>query len=364
MDQQRIYDVLSGRRRGAGAGAIRALLLVGSGPYRLIAQLRRRCYRAGLLPASRAAAAVISVGNITVGGTGKTPMVAWVVDRLVRAGASPAILTRGYGAAGGVSDEAEVLRKTTARPVIVNPDRRAGAARAVALGADVLVMDDGFQHRALARDLDIVLIDATRPFGFGHCLPRGLLREPPGALIDADAIVITHSDEVSPARLAKIRRRLKSLAPKASQHTAIHSPTALLDPDGRRCRTDALAGRRVLAFCGVGNPDSFFAQLRRLDIDVVCGKAFEDHAAYGDAEIGRLRKAAAASRAEAVLTTQKDFVKIADVDLGAELWQITVEMEVTGGGDELAEMVIRAWRSGPAAGPPDAGRLNRRRQGG
>ena len=175
-------EIMSGRRRGAGASLLRAALATVAGPYAGTMWLRRWMYRRALLPSRRAKVPVICIGNITTGGTGKTPMVAWVVGRLKAAGCNPAILTRGYRPAAGQSDEAELLKHLCDAPVVINGDRPAGAAQAVAGGADVLVMDDGFQHRRLRRDMDVVLIDATNPFGYGHCLPRGLLREGPSAL--------------------------------------------------------------------------------------------------------------------------------------------------------------------------------------
>ncbi|RLG28969.1 tetraacyldisaccharide 4'-kinase, partial [Methanosarcinales archaeon] len=178
MDTEQVRDIMSGRRRGVGAAALRAAAAVASCPYAAAMRLRRWAYRKGVLSSRSARAGVICVGNITTGGTGKTPMVAWVVDRLAQAGKTPAILTRGYRSAEGGSDEAALLKRLTGAAVVVNPDRAAGAKQALAGGADVLVMDDGFQHLRLRRDLDVVLIDATNPFGFGRCLPRGMLREP------------------------------------------------------------------------------------------------------------------------------------------------------------------------------------------
>jgi len=343
MDQQDIAEILSGRRRTPGAAVLRSLLLPVSWPYGWAMALRRCCYRREIVSRRSAPVPVISVGNVTTGGTGKTPMVAWVVGRLAEAGASPAIITRGYRPSAGRSDEAELLGRLTGCPVVVNCDRAAAANEASARGADVLVMDDGFQHLRLARDLDIVLIDATRPFGYGYCLPRGLLREPLRALRAADAVVITRSDEVAGEQLARLRGRAAELAPAASIHLAVHEPTRLEDRAGRQMPPDALAGRRVFAFCGIGNPGSFFRCLEHTGAELLCRRALDDHVDYIPQVTEPLRKAAADSEAEMMVTTQKDFVKLSHADFGRELWQLVVEMKVTEGLAELTEKVTTTW---------------------
>jgi len=332
-------DILSGRRRGLCASVVRAGLSSAAVPYSAAMRLRRWAYRRGLLNRRRADAPVISVGNITTGGTGKTPMVAWVVQHLKGASRTPAVLIRGYKAVEGQSDEAELLRQLTHVPVIINPDRVAGAREAVARGADVLVMDDGFQHLALRRDLNIVLIDATNPFGYGRCLPRGLLREPVAALTDADAVVITRSDEVESPRLEELRRRLDNLAPNASFHAAVHQPVGLIDEAGAKLPPDALNRRRVCALCGIGNPESFARTLERLGADIVSRCVFDDHVAYTPARIDAIRHACRDGRAELLVTTEKDFVKLAGVSLPVPLWRLAVVMNIVEGEQQLIDRI-------------------------
>jgi len=341
MDETAIRDIMSGRRRGVAASALRVLLGALSVPYAGLMRLRRWAYRHRLLGSRSAQVPVISIGNVTTGGTGKTPMVAWVVQRLKRAGRDPAILIRGYKAAGGVADEAEMLFKQTGVPVVVNPDRVSAAAAAVEAGVDCLVLDDGFQHRRLRRDLDVVLIDATNPFGFGRVLPRGLLREPASALRDADAIVITRCDLIAPADLARLRDRLVRLAPAASMHLAGHVVTTVIAPGGQRAPGTVLAGKRVGAFCGLGNPEAFFATLAQAGAEVAATVAFDDHAAYDAAALGRI--AAAAGGCEILVTTAKDRVKIADpAVLPAPLWTVQVAIGLTEGADALAAKILAA----------------------
>jgi len=192
---------------------------------------------------------------------------------------------------------------------VVNPDRVAGARSAVAAGADVLVMDDGFQHMRLRRDLDIVTIDATCPFGYGAVLPRGLLREPIEALDDADAIVLTRCDQVDEAALAAVRQRLATLAPRAVVAESVMAPMALRGFDGSEAPPGSLAGEAVWAFCGVGNPEAFYATLETLGARLVGRSSFNDHHAYDDRDIARLIDSARAAGA-ALITTAKDAVRL------------------------------------------------------
>ncbi len=341
MDERRAMDILSGRRRGLAPTLLRTALLAASGPYALVMRLRRALYRLGLLPRRRAAAPVLCVGNLTTGGTGKTPMVAWIVSRLREMGYRPAVLTRGYKSVAGVSDEAELLRRTTGAKVFVDADRAAAAKAAVADGADVLVMDDGFQHLRLRRDLDIVLIDATNPFGYGHCLPRGLLREPPAALRDAACVVVTRSDAVPGDELAALRARLRALAPRASLHTAAHRPVAFLDVTGAARPLDALAGRKVCALAGIGNPEPFFRMLDNLHVRLVDRRAVGDHAEYAGPLLETLRDGLAGCEAELVVTTEKDYVRLAAVPLPRPVWRLAVEIDLLDGRDELLSAVRR-----------------------
>jgi tetraacyldisaccharide 4'-kinase len=338
MDEKRVRDIMGGRHRGVTSSLLRAGAWAMSNPYGLLMRIRRGLYRLGLLPALKAGAAVISVGNLTTGGTGKTPMVAWVVGRLREMGREPAILTRGYKPAAGKSDEAELLWQMTGAPVVVNPDRVEGARAAVEAGADVLVLDDGFQHLRLARDLDIVLVDATNPFGYDHCLPRGLLREPPSALRDADAVVITRCDLVSEEQLGQLRRRLGRLARRGAGGAdppiclAAHLATGVADAVGRRFPPSALAGKKVCAFCGIGNPEGFFVTVARAGA-VLAGKiALDDHAVYDPPALQRVSQVARDCQAEVLLTTAKDRVKIdRPGDLPLPLWTLLVSVGIVEG---------------------------------
>ncbi len=338
MDQQAVREILSGRRKGPGAALLRAAAWPASKAYAAAMRLRR-----ALAVGRRAAVPVISVGNITTGGTGKTPMVAWLVDQLKRMGREPAVLTRGYKGREGRSDEAEMLYRRTGVPVVVDADRVSAAAAAVAAGADVLVLDDGFQHLRLRRDLDIVLIDATCPFGYGHVLPRGLLREPLSALRWAHAVVITRCDLVDPDELNRLAQRLRRLAPDASLHRAGHVPSAVIVRGGRHLPPEVLTGRRLFAFCGIGNPEGFFASLAAAGAELAGTLALNDHVEYVPATLERIASSAGAGGAEALVTTAKDRVKIEDpAALPLPLWTVQVEIGLKAGAEELLAKVRAA----------------------
>ncbi len=228
MDPRVFRELVSGQRQGLWADAARAGLRMLEGPYALGAAWRGWRYDSGRADVNHVPVPVISVGNLTVGGTGKTPMVAWLAKMLLNAGRRVAVLSRGYGASPNQpNDEALMLAQVVPEAVhLQDPDRSAAARQAVAGGADVLVLDDGFQHRRLARDLDIVLLDGLAPFGHDHLLPRGLLRESVRGLRRAAAIVVTRSDLLDATARHSLCQRIAQLAPQAVLAWARHQPTS------------------------------------------------------------------------------------------------------------------------------------------
>lgn len=295
-------------------------------------------------PTYRCAAPVISVGNLTVGGTGKTPMVIAIVERLVRSGMKPAVLMRGYRAdASGMNDEQRLIQRACPNVLCLADPNRCRAARAAVErhGSDALILDDGFQHRRLARDLDLVLIDATCPFGFDRLLPRGLLREPVGSLRRAHAVVITRADEVDAQALRAVRSRIESLCPHIPLLAARHRVAGLVDLEGNGA--GALStGCKVFAFAGIGNPQSFHSTLKRMGADVVGTRWRPDHAHYGPRDVESLLREAAAHRADLLVTTEKDAVKLIEhrARLQDRLRIVRIAVEFLDDGDKMLEELL------------------------
>jgi tetraacyldisaccharide 4'-kinase len=294
---------------------------------------------------------VISVGNVTVGGTGKTPLVIEVVRRLRTQGRRPAILPRGYRAvAGQAADEVREFHESLPEtPVVVNADRVAGAATArAAHNADCVVLDDGFQHRRLGRDLDIVLIDALAPWGGGWVLPAGRLREPLGSLRRADAFVITRANQVEAARVEVVCAELRRWAGDRPIYRAGVEAEGLRCADGRLTPPTELAGRRVLPVCGIGNPRTFQQVLSGLTGDAEAGRVYPDHHNYERRDALAICAAARQRGAEWVVTTRKDWVKLVAVwpDAGVELTRLDVRLRLLEASDDF-DAQLRALFGGP-----------------
>jgi len=341
---QAYLDLVSGRRRGAGAAVLRGLLRVGAGPYALAAGLRNWAYGCGLRRVAKIDAPVVSVGNITAGGTGKTPLVQWLARRLRERGVRVAVLSRGYGARALPEDRADVAGNDETDmlaanlpdvPQLVDPDRVASARIAVGeLGMQCLILDDGFQHRRLARDLDIVTIDALNPFGYRHLLPRGLLREPVRSLRRAHVIVLTRCDQSD--GVPDLHRRIARIAPDAAVVESRHAPVDLVDAHDASEPLDRLRGCRIVAVCGIGNPEGFRRTLADCGADIAAFLAFPDHHAYTPDDRRTVYETAAEAGAEAVVTTQKDLAKlVAGTPPPRTTRALRVELEVTAGGGLL-----------------------------
>ena len=335
----------------AARRAARCRLAACAAVYGAAVRRRNRAYDEGRREVVRAGVPVISIGNITAGGTGKTPMAAHLACLLRDRGRRPAILSRGYGRdpRSGLDDENRMLaRLAPGVPLVVRLDRAAGAREAVErLGADVLLLDDGFQHRRLARDLDVVLIDALMPFGGGRLLPLGWLREPLDGLARAGAFVITRSDLADAECLDAIRSQLRRHAPDAPVALAVHRPVGarlLAGGAGGGVALDSLAGGRWGAFCGIGNPEGFRGTLRALGVEPVPFRAFPDHHRYGPDELAGLIEAAARDGLSGLLTTEKDEEKVLaalPAQVAVPVVALAVRMELTEGGESLAGLVFR-----------------------
>ncbi len=307
------------------------ILRMAAVPYGIVVRVRNLCYDSGRAQIHRADVPVICVGNLTLGGTGKTPMVAWLCRWLRGHHVRVAIVSRGYGSRDGAhNDEAlELHQQLPDVPHLQNPDRVAAVSVAQEeLAAQVIVLDDGFQHRRLHRDIDIVLIDATEPFGHGFLFPRGTLREPLGSLRRADVIVLSRADHVGEARRQAIRSRIRKLNREAIWVETSHQPNGLLNSGNELRPMRDLRGEPVATFCGVGNPDAFSQTVRTCGCRVVATRVFPDHHPFSNDDIESLSRWAHALEVAAVLCTQKDLVKIGLDQLGGKpLWAVTIEMK-------------------------------------
>jgi tetraacyldisaccharide 4'-kinase len=315
----------------ASARVGRALLAPASALFAAAARARSILYDAGLLASHPLALPALSVGNLSVGGTGKTPIAAFLARTLRDRGSRPAIITRGYG-----GDEPLVhARLNPDIPVIVTPDRVQGAQRARALGADVVVLDDAFQHRRAQRTIDVVLVSADRWHAGLRVLPAGPLREPPIALRRATLVIITR--KAVPADVADaVGRWVASAAPRvpvATAHLALGELQAWGSDD--RCNTGELRGRTVLAAAAVGDPSAFAAQLEAAGAHVRL-RAFRDHHRFTATDVRELTSQATAD--DLVVCTLKDAVKLGPLwPTGAPtLWYPTQDIILERGADALA----------------------------
>ena len=322
---------------------LRTVLRLLSLPYRGAVAARNRLYDLGFLPQAKLPCPVIAVGNLTVGGTGKTPTVILLANMLREKGYRPAVLSRGYGgnarsSVGIVSDEHQLLmgwreagdepvliaRAVPGVPVLTGPRRSLTGRIAVdRFNATVLILDDAFQHRQLFRDLDIVLVNGALPFGNGLLLPGGPLREPEASLRRAHLIIRTgaEGDPIEPLEAAVAGLPL---------FRGIHRPKGIIEGYGSPLLSAGLLrGEKVSAFAGIGRPEIFRRSLIALGADVVSFTIFPDHYRYSRYDLDALRRLAAASGSQRIVTTEKDGIRLADFpEFMAEISLLRVEMEI------------------------------------
>jgi tetraacyldisaccharide 4'-kinase len=313
--------------------------------YGAITRARASLYERGTFRTVKLSRPVISVGNMTAGGTGKTPLVEWVARALAASGKKVCILTRGYGRANPdrrvlvsngttvfsnpleAGDEPYLLASNLSglAAVVVDANRIAAGEGAIKhLGTDCFVLDDGFQHLQLVRDLNIVTIDATNPWGGGQMLPWGRLREPIEGLKRADCIVLTRCDQVQnidPLRLELARLSGDRPIFESRMRTLQMAPL-------NKSETVTIPKEPVAAFCAVGNPQSFFAQIRRDGFEPVLQKFFADHHVYTQADVDKVVKSAKQAGAQSLITTAKDAVKLHALSFAIPCYSLNIEMQI------------------------------------
>lgn len=328
-------SIMSGRRRDPLAHLLRGGLWIASGAYSIATSIRNRRYDSGASAVHRCQAGVISVGNLTTGGTGKTPIVCylarWLRDNDVRVG----IVSRGYGRGNeDCNDEAmELHDRLPDVPHVQDPDRVEAARVAVEeLETQVILMDDGFQHRRLHRDLDLVVVDATCPFGYGYQLPRGLLRESIRGLRRADLVMLSRCDLVDDRELARMEQTIRAANPNVPLIRSRHRPAALLEHPGGEIPLPTLNGCRVAVLSAIGNPDAFEQTVRGCGAEIVASHRLPDHDLYEPQTVDAIRKwlEPLRSSVQQVVCTHKDLVKLrtdrlAGIPLRALLIELTIE---------------------------------------
>ena len=355
MNQRDWHKLISGQRTGLSS-LLHLPLGIAACAYSIVIRLRNFLYSKNWLKSHRADAIVISVGNITAGGTGKTPLVIWICNTIYQKSniknqkCGVAILTRGYKTTQNLKlktqnyiDEPAVLAESCPQAkVIVNPRRAEAAAEAVdKFGAKVLIMDDGFQHRRLHRDLDIVTIDAACPFGYGKVLPAGLLREPVASLMRADVVVLTRCDQISESELSRIEQELRLINPNMIIAKSIHNPTCAKSLAGKEITIEQLKGKKIFAFCGIGNPDAFLSTIKNTGANLVGSKIYNDHYHYTDGDIDDIHNQANRLGADLILSTQKDHSRCAIRNTQYEIpfAYLAVEIKFISGEDKLKQLI-------------------------
>ena len=328
-----IRAMLERRKKGCIAFMLRTGLLPVSLLYKVGIKLRNKAYLDNWIVRSRAPLPVISIGNITVGGTGKTPFVIMLCRLLKSMQIKPGILIRGYKSRNPEHSDEVTLYRNLLPEVRVYPgkNRVISAMEAVKDGVDVLVLDDGFQHLKLMRNMDVVLLDARTPFGGGRVVPGGMLREPLMNLKRASILVLTRVDQVAPEKLEQLQKTLKQLAPNVPILQSTHRPSRFYDMTGRSHDLQELAGMPVVAISGIGQPEAFAETLTELGAEVREVVEFADHNAYTAAQFSK-----ALTKVDPALTpiiTEKDAVKLNQVlsdGYKQDIYVLGVDLRVVG----------------------------------
>lgn len=357
-----LYSFITTKQPGFFTTFFRTLLTPLKWFYGTIIRLRNFCYDSRLFKQAKLPCTVISIGNIVVGGTGKTPAVASIAKLLQETGFRVAILLRGYGRKSSEKisivsdgekclctrvesgDEAYLLaQQLNGIPIIVGKNRfDTGEIAYDQFNCDIILLDDGYQHRKLARDIDIITIDATQPYGTGSLLPVGTLREPISSLKRTDIILLTRVD-VSNTPIDDLRNEINQRVLNTPILESIHQPTSLYDLGNHNTAANNthtiqlkdLGGKRILAVCGIGNPDAFKNTLQTFNPEFIELLAFPDHHNYTDSDIENIIQQSKYVNAEWVVTTQKDEDKLSSLSQHIPVFVLAIELIITNGKEVL-----------------------------
>ena len=373
MDSIRRYlkKIIDGSKKGKTAAVIRFLLLLLSMFYAQLAKIRSVLYQNNILKKKEADVPVISIGNITTGGTGKTPFTAFLADKL-KSKYKIAIISRGYGANKDVEepfliknedklfadavqagDELFMLARSSEQLIFIrSANRYQGTKLAVDQGAELILLDDGFQHYQLKRNADIVLVDAEEPFSNNRVLPAGLLREPFAALKRADIFLLNRSKNVDYGQIKELKDSLNTLCPLNEgifrAETRLENCMSVASQEKEN--PNFLKEKKVFAFSGIGSPEAFEKSIERAGASVVSYRIFKDHYNYQKEDLLTLLDQYSASQADLILTTEKDAVKLFNFaemigDLPFYYLKISLEIEER---EKLLEIIQAKIKSGKA----------------
>ncbi len=345
-----VYRLMTDDAQSFFDHAIKFFLWLMSLLYGAVAKLRRYAYKARLLPSFRSPKPVISVGNITLGGVGKTPLVIAIVQALQARNIRAAVLIRGFMPKDALfSDEALMLKESLQGvPIITGANRRQAIEDCLKHHAvDVFVCDDAFGHLQLQRDLNILAINASNPFGNAQVIPRGILREPLSALKDADMVVLTKTDAPH-VDLDGIQQRLKALIPSVMVAASAHVPKACVEIfDKAHVDLEHFKGISVVGFCGLGDTNAFKHSLNTAGFHVINVFGFMDHHVYSEADMMMVRKYALDHQVQMIVTSHKDAVKLAgfkNIWDGFKVYYLKVDLEITHGKNFFLERIMSVIR--------------------
>jgi tetraacyldisaccharide 4'-kinase len=342
MLKEYYLSILYGQQGGFTAALIKSTLSAFTYPYSAVLNTREFLYKNSVFKSTRLPVKVISIGNITTGGTGKTPLVEFIARYLLEKNKKVAILSRGYGGNNplqknndNVNDECLILKENLREvPVLAGKDRVSNGKKAIReFGVDCLLLDDGFQYLKLKRDLDIVVIDSLNPFGGENLIPRGSLREPLKNLGRAGLFIISHCNQSKKQIIKSIYTKLNYVNNDAPVCESIHRPMHIESmTDGSILGPEWLMGKRIYGLSAIGNPESFTYTLKGLGADLIKHRKFHDHHNYNREEMGYIVSEARSLDADAIVVTQKDIVKIRKMDIkDFNILSLKIEMQITKG---------------------------------
>ena len=329
-----ISSIMKDEKKGIISQGVKAFLSFLSFFYYIGIKVVDWSYRSGLRKIIKVSVPVVSVGNITVGGTGKTPFSLYLADYFISKGLKPAILTRGYG-----KDENIMMKDELPEvPIIVGQDRVKSTVKAKNFGRDLVILDDGFQHRRLDRGMNILLIDTITFSGNGTLLPRGVFREPIDSVKRADLFVLTKADAAGDERIKEVEALLGKYSPDIPVISVRHKPVFLTDVTGAAYSIDDMCGKKIFLVSAIADPEYFRFLIKKNGGLVVLEKLYSDHHPYSQLDIKTISVNCLKCDADMIITTKKDYVKLRGLDISfieEKLFILNIAIEIEEGKEKL-----------------------------